>query len=126
MISKQPPHLPDAGTVSLRELQAVREVAQSFLTARHPEEVYRIALERVAPLVGAAFGCVFLREGTSDLLRIVAKNLDAAREALVNAAIAEGWPCALEDIRTAIRQPSVSRTGEGVQAMADWLCAYLT
>jgi acetylornithine deacetylase/succinyl-diaminopimelate desuccinylase-like protein len=46
-------------------------------------------------------------------------------EALVNAAIAEGWPRALEDIRTAIRQPSVSRTGEGVQAMADWLCAYL-
>lgn len=47
-------------------------MTQSFLTARHPEEVYRIALERVAPLVGASFGCVFLREGESDLLRVVA------------------------------------------------------
>ena len=34
--------------------------------------MYRLALERVAPLVGASFGCVFLREGESDLLRIVA------------------------------------------------------
>jgi signal transduction histidine kinase len=35
--------------------------------------VYRLALERVAPLVGASFGCVFLREDQDDqLLRVVA------------------------------------------------------
>ena len=31
----------------------------------------------------------------------------------------------LEDVRAAIRQPSVSRTGEGIEAMATWLISYL-
>lgn len=63
----------DAGPAvpSVRELRVAGEIAQAFLTARKPTEVYRIALERVAPLVGAHFGCVFLREGDSDLLQIV-------------------------------------------------------
>ena len=63
----------DAGpaAASVRELRVAGEIAQAFLTARKPTEVYRIALERVAPLVGAHFGCVFLREGDSDLLQIV-------------------------------------------------------
>jgi signal transduction histidine kinase len=52
----------------------VGEIAQAFLTARQPNEVYRLALERVAPLVGAAFACVFVREGESDLLRVVAAH----------------------------------------------------
>jgi signal transduction histidine kinase len=56
---------------ALRELQAAREIAHAFLTARTPDEVYRLALERVAPVVGAAFGCVYLRE-TDDMLRLVA------------------------------------------------------
>ncbi|HEU0012125.1 MAG TPA: ATP-binding protein [Longimicrobium sp.] len=55
----------------MRELQAAREIAHAFLTARTPDEVYRLALERVAPVVGAAFGCVYLRE-TDDVLRLVA------------------------------------------------------
>jgi signal transduction histidine kinase len=62
----------DAGATALRELQAAREIAQAFLTARHPAEVYRLALERVSPLVGASFACVFLRDGESELLRVVA------------------------------------------------------
>lgn len=62
----------DAGASNLRELQAAHEIALAFLNARHPAEVYRLALERVAPLVGASFGCVFARDGESDLLRIVA------------------------------------------------------
>lgn len=57
---------------SLRELQAAREIAHAFLTADGPLEVYRLALERVARLVGATFGCVFLQEGSSELLRVVA------------------------------------------------------
>jgi signal transduction histidine kinase len=54
-------------------LKAAREIAQAFLNAPRPTEVYRLALERVAPLVGASFGCVFLREKQDDqLLRVVA------------------------------------------------------
>jgi signal transduction histidine kinase len=56
---------------SVRELRVAGEIAQAFLTAERPNEVYRLALERVAPLVGASFGCIFLRDGESDLLRIV-------------------------------------------------------
>ena len=55
---------------ALRELQAAREIAHAFLTARTPDEVYRLALERVAPVLGAAFGCVYLRE-SDDVLRLV-------------------------------------------------------
>ncbi|HEX8244352.1 MAG TPA: hypothetical protein VF541_12670, partial [Longimicrobium sp.] len=53
--------LPEAD-ILLREVQAAREIAHAFLTAASPLEVYRLALERVSPLVGAAFGSVFLRE----------------------------------------------------------------
>ena len=53
--------IPAADTL-LRELQAAREIAHAFLTAASPHEVYRLALERVSPLVGAAFGSVYLRE----------------------------------------------------------------
>src|SRR5690606_10370685 len=56
---------------SMRELRIAGEIAQAFLTARRPTEVYRLALERVAPLVGAAFACVFLRDEEPDLLRVV-------------------------------------------------------
>jgi len=53
------------------ELRVAVDIAQAFLTARQPTEVYRLALERVAPLVGATFACVFLRDREADLLRIV-------------------------------------------------------
>ncbi|HXT16273.1 MAG TPA: GAF domain-containing sensor histidine kinase [Gemmatimonadaceae bacterium] len=45
--------------VGLRELMAVREVAHAFHTAKRPEEVFQIALDRVSPLIGATFACVF-------------------------------------------------------------------
>jgi signal transduction histidine kinase len=57
---------------SVRELRVASEIAQAFLSAKRPLEVYRLALERVAPLVDASLGCIFLREGGTDLLRIVA------------------------------------------------------
>ncbi|HEX2203637.1 MAG TPA: ATP-binding protein [Longimicrobium sp.] len=56
---------------TLRELQAAAEVAHAFLTAGSPGEVYRLALARVSPLVGAAFGSVFLRD-EPDTLRLAA------------------------------------------------------
>ncbi|MBV9110314.1 MAG: GAF domain-containing sensor histidine kinase [Gemmatimonadetes bacterium] len=62
--------LPAADTL-LREVQAAREIAHAFLTAATPAEVYRLALERVSPLVGAAFASVYLRD-EGPLLRLVA------------------------------------------------------
>ena len=62
----------EASELALRELMAVREIAHAFLTADRPEEVYRFALERVTPLVGAAFASVFLVDGASDLMPLVA------------------------------------------------------
>jgi signal transduction histidine kinase len=61
----------DTTAGSARELRVAAEITQAFLHAERPTEVYRLALERVAPLIGAAFACIFLREGDSDLLRIV-------------------------------------------------------
>ncbi|HET7456274.1 MAG TPA: GAF domain-containing sensor histidine kinase [Gemmatimonadaceae bacterium] len=58
----------------LRELMAVREIAHAFLTADRPEEVFRFALERVSPLVGAAFASVFLVDGASELMALAAAH----------------------------------------------------
>ena len=57
----------DAG---IRELLAVREIAQALLTAQRPSDVYQFALERVSPLVGAAFACVYLVDERSELMRL--------------------------------------------------------
>ncbi len=56
----------------LRELIAVREIVHAFLTADRPEEVFQFALDRVSPLVGASFACVYLIDGASELMRLAA------------------------------------------------------
>lgn len=68
------PHLESSPRIdeSLRQLRVVGEIAQAFLTSTNPLEVYKLALERLTPIVGASFSCVFLREPDSDLLGIVA------------------------------------------------------
>ncbi|HEX8362748.1 MAG TPA: ATP-binding protein [Longimicrobium sp.] len=60
-----------AAEASPRELQAAYDIAHAFLTATSPDEVYSLALERVSPLVGAAFASVFVRD-TPDELRLAA------------------------------------------------------
>ena len=71
--SSSPPSVstvsPDAAT---RELVAVREIVHAFLTAERPEEVFRFALERVSPVVGATFASVYLVDGASELMRLAA------------------------------------------------------
>jgi signal transduction histidine kinase len=59
---------------SPRELQAAGEIAHAFLTSRSPGDVYRLALHRVAPLVGAALGCVYQREDAHTLRLAAAYN----------------------------------------------------
>jgi signal transduction histidine kinase len=63
---------PDNVDADLRELMAVREIVHAFLTADRPEDVYRFALERVTPVVGATFASVYLIDGTSELMRLAA------------------------------------------------------
>jgi len=62
----------DTADAGLRELIAVREITQAFLTAQRPGDVYQFALDRVGPLVGAAFACVYLIDGASELMRLQA------------------------------------------------------
>jgi signal transduction histidine kinase len=56
----------------VRELMAVREIVHAFLNAERPEEVFQFALDRVSPLVGATFACVYLIDGSSDVMRLAA------------------------------------------------------
>jgi signal transduction histidine kinase len=70
-----------AADVGLRELMAVREIAHAFLTAERPEEVFQFALDRVSPLVGATFACVYLIDDGSDLMRLAAVHNWPARYA---------------------------------------------
>jgi signal transduction histidine kinase len=70
-----------AADVGLRELMAVREIAHAFLTAERPEEVFQFALDRVSPLVGATFACVYLIDEGSDLMRLAAVHNWPARYA---------------------------------------------
>jgi signal transduction histidine kinase len=63
------PPLADAG---VRELIAAREIVQAFLSAPRPEDVFQFTLDRVSPLVGATFACVYLVDAGSELMRLAA------------------------------------------------------
>jgi signal transduction histidine kinase len=54
------------------EIVAVREIVQALLTAERPDDVFRFALERVSPVVGASFASVYLIDGASELMRLAA------------------------------------------------------
>src|SRR5207249_3930610 len=62
----------DATDFGVRELMAVREIVHAFLMAEHPGEVFQFALDRVSPLVGASFACVYLIDGSSELMELAA------------------------------------------------------
>ena len=61
-----------ASESAVRELMAVREIVHAFLTADRPQDVFQFALDRVSPLVGATFACVYLIDGASELMPVVA------------------------------------------------------
>lgn len=71
---RPPPLPPGAETPGQRELNAVREVVHAFLLADHPDEAFQFALDRVGPVVGASFASVYLVEGASELMRLVAAH----------------------------------------------------
>jgi signal transduction histidine kinase len=109
--------LPDQ---AVRELQAARDIAQAFLTAGSPAEVYDLALARVTPLVGAAFSCVFVREGDDDLLRVVAAHdwPEAFRDYLGDMRVRIG----MGPTGTAVAENRVYEVPDifGDESLADW------
>jgi signal transduction histidine kinase len=60
----------DGSDFGLRELMVIREIVHAFHTAERPGDVYQFALDRVTPLVGAAFACVYLVEKDSELMTL--------------------------------------------------------
>jgi len=56
----------------VRELMVIREIMHAFLTADRPEDVYRLALEHVSPVVGATLACVYVIDDGSELMRLAA------------------------------------------------------
>jgi signal transduction histidine kinase len=64
--------LVESSEAGVRELVALREIAQAFLKAPRPRDVYQFALDRVSPLVGATFACIYLLDGESELMRLQA------------------------------------------------------
>lgn len=62
-----------------RELLAVREIAHAFLLADRPSEVQQFALDRVTPLLGAAFSLVMELGEDGELLHPVAQHEWPAR-----------------------------------------------
>jgi signal transduction histidine kinase len=69
-----PVPIPGAATpeASQRALVALREIAHAALTAERIEDALQFTLERVSPVVNAAFASVYLTEGEGDLLRLSA------------------------------------------------------
>ena len=62
----------NASNLPQRELQLSREIADAFIRAQHPLELYRIALTQVTPLIDASFASVFLIDDTDRrLLKLV-------------------------------------------------------
>src|ERR1035437_5754569 len=56
------------------DLLAVREITHALLRADPPEDVFQFALDRVSPLAGASFASVYLVDGASELMRLVAAH----------------------------------------------------
>ncbi len=71
----------------MRELIAIREIAHAFHTAKRPEEIFQLALDKVSPLVGASFACVYAIDRDS----IDRGSVDDGADAMHLAAV-HNWP----------------------------------
>ena len=65
---------PVAEPASQRDLLAVREIVHALLRADRPEDVFQFALDRVSPVAGASLASVYLVDGASELMRLVAAH----------------------------------------------------
>ncbi|MBV6521041.1 MAG: Sensor histidine kinase RcsC [Gemmatimonadaceae bacterium] len=67
-----PPSASPAAPSTLRELLLVREIVHAFLHADRPNDVFQFAIERVSPMVGASFACIYLIDGVAETMRLAA------------------------------------------------------
>lgn len=120
-MTQPPPPRPDEARIRDRELEVAQQIAETFLTATSAVEVYRVALARITPIVGASFASVFLRDDDDP--------------ALLRLACAHNWPQAtarfLSDLRIREGRGPTGRavsTGQPVEvadvfddpALGDW------
>ncbi|HEY3286406.1 MAG TPA: GAF domain-containing protein [Gemmatimonadaceae bacterium] len=63
-----------AAPTDRRELDAVRDIVHAAVSGESAEAALQFALDRVAPQVGATLGSVYLLDGASELMRLVAAH----------------------------------------------------
>jgi GAF domain-containing protein len=61
-------------TTAEADLALVRDLAHALLRAERAEEAFQFALDRTCPVVGATLGSVYMLEGASELMRLVAAH----------------------------------------------------
>lgn len=57
-----------------RDLDAVRDIVHASVSGESAEESLQFALDRIAPQLGATLGSVYLLDGASELMRLVAAH----------------------------------------------------
>lgn len=72
---RKPPPAPAAAPPrERRDLDAVRDIVHASVSGESAEEALQFALDRIAPLLGASLGSVYVIEGASELMRLVAAH----------------------------------------------------
>ncbi len=67
------PEIPPAAEVE-RDVALLRDLAHTLLVAERADEAFQFALDRACPVVGASLGSVFVLDGASELMRLVAAH----------------------------------------------------
>jgi GAF domain-containing protein len=57
-----------------RDVALVRDLAHALLRAERSDEAFQFALDRTCPVVGASLGSVFVLDGASELMHLVAAH----------------------------------------------------
>lgn len=73
-IWKTPTPEPLISTEGERDVALLRDLAHTLLVAERADEAFQFALDRTCPAVGASLGSVFVLDGASELMRLVAAH----------------------------------------------------
>ncbi len=57
-----------------RDAALLRDLTHTLLTAERSDEAFQFALDRACPAIGASLGSVFVLDGASELMRLVAAH----------------------------------------------------
>jgi GAF domain-containing protein len=57
-----------------RDVALLRDLVHTLLVAERADEAFQFALDRACPVVGASLGSVFVLDGASELMRLVAAH----------------------------------------------------